>query len=214
MDNKRKLILAIAVILAITAGFSFVKYISSLDNRVPVVVSTQEIEAGTILSSNMLTTIMVHPDAVTDDSFINPQELLDKEVVTYIGKGEQMVSYRLSGSERVSGSVSDNLPVDKIALGIPTTLTYSVGGQIEQLDKVIINGIDPNSDIAVTLARDVSIIKILDKSGSEITREQAKSKSSNEEPVVVVVELNEEEMSVVATYMNLGPIILALQNKE
>ena len=209
----------VAILLAIVAGGSFIIYSNHLDNRLSIVVASQDIEAGTVITSNMLTLAQIHPDAVVANSFTSSQELIGKETTTFIGQGEQIVSHRLSESQRQgNGTIAETLPAGKVALGVPTSLVYSAGGQIKPNNKVIIYGINPGTFSAIEIAKDIPVMKILNKTGDElgIPADKGKSKSNqaNGEPVVIVVELEEEIAGIVTTYMATDQIIFAIQSEQ
>jgi len=219
MENKRNLILIVALLLAIVAGGSFISYTNYLDDRLPVIVASRDIEAGTVITSSMLTTAQIHPDAIVKDTFTSSQELLGKEVTTFIGKGEQIVAHRLSEYEKKGEkTVAENLPPDKVAIGVPTSLVNSVGGQIKPNNKVIVYGIDTQLSTAVEIAKDIPVIKILSKAGNEIgvpaLNNNSRSNNSNEEPVVVVVEVEEHIAEMITSYMASGQIVFAVQSDQ
>lgn len=217
MINQRKLIIITAVVLAIITAATFIRYSRDLDTRVEVVVAKNNIEVGDVLSKSNIELTLIHPDNVVRGSYKSLDELLGKKVLSDIAEGEQIAKIRVTDKKVEFGdAVSELLNENKVAIGIPSDLINTVGGQLNEGNKVIVYGMT-NEGKMVPLVYDTKVLKIVSEKGEtkgEVFKNAGKRDKKEFIPVGVVLEVEENLANDIINARTLGSIVLAVQSEQ
>lgn len=182
----------------------------------PVVVAAADIEAGTILTPDLLTTMKV-PRKFAFESVVKPNEMAaikGQEVVGNLKKGEPIHWYQLRGNMETD-SLSKAVRKQARAITISVTERSAVGGMVRPADHVDVLGVfrDPSTNrmIAVTLMQNTIVLatgqlraNMLPPGGAVRAHDYA----------TVTVLVHPEEAEVLVLAQELGSLYLSLRNAE
>ena len=181
-----------------------------------VVVAGADIQPGTILSEDLITTDKI-PAKFRTANMVIPKELdtvLGNEVVFKIQKGDPLSWHHLRGRESSEDRLSKAVTKKGRALTIGVSERSSVGGMVRPADHVDVLGTfrDPTTNrmIAVTLLQ--NIIVLATGHLRPMHRGTAAAKAHDYNTLTLLVLPAEAEILVLA--QQLGQIYLSLRNPE
>ncbi|HET7481753.1 MAG TPA: Flp pilus assembly protein CpaB [Actinomycetota bacterium] len=175
--RSRGLVIAVAFVLAMSATFVVYLYVrgverqSSSNEMMSVVVSDQDIPAGTdldeLIQGGHFDQLQVPKDAVVRGAVTQLSQLDGRQTSAPVLAGEQISTTRLRGSEQLPGGML-GIPEHLQAVTLPLEAPRLAGGAIQQGDHVTIYGTFQNvassqgskPAATVTLVPDVEVLKI------------------------------------------------------
>lgn len=220
---KGKTPLVVALVLGLLAGVIAYSAIKKQEadvrrgwNLVPVVVATQDIPEGTVITFEMISQRSV-PEQFVTSSVVRPESanyLANQKVLVALQAGDPLLWSQFETSkaaERLSSKVQRKAR----AITIEAKNTTSVGGWIRPNDKVDVIGTfrDPQTDesVAVTLLQNVIVVatgKITGTTNVNLIPENQREYNN----ISLMVLPEEAEILVLAT--ELGALTLTLRNED
>lgn len=148
--RSRGLIITIAFVLAAAATMVVYLYLlgvqkaSAGNDLVSVVVSEQDVPAGTkldeLISNGAITTRSVPRSALVRGAVLQVDGLKGRETSAAIAAGEQITTARLRGSEQQLPGGSLGIPDGYQALTLPLDAPRLAGGLVQRSDNVTVYG--------------------------------------------------------------------------
>ena len=187
--RSRGLVIAVAFLLAMSATFVVYLYMRGVEEKstggsmVSVVVSDQDIPAGTLLdelvAEEHFSSLRVPEDAVVRGAVTSVSQLEGRETSAPVLAGEQISTTRLRGSEQLPGG-NLGIPDGYQALTLPLDAPRLAGGAVQHGDHVTVYGTFTNvasergnaPAATVTLVPDVEVLEV---TSTEVTGEQAQT---------------------------------------
>lgn len=181
--RSRGLIITIAFVLAAAATMVVYLYLlgvqkaSASDELVSVVVSEQDVPAGTdldeLISNGAISTRSVPRSALVRGAVLQLEGLKGRETSAAIAAGEQITTARLRGSEQQLPGGSLGIPEGYQALTLPLEAPRLAGGLVQRSDHVTVYGTFTNvasqagssAASTVTIVPDVQVLKVSSSSG-------------------------------------------------
>ncbi|MEZ8305350.1 Flp pilus assembly protein CpaB [Vibrio splendidus] len=174
--------------------------------RHPVVVASQEIEAGTIIEEQYLTTKLMEVDWINENNYSDKTELLGKVVANTIYAGEVLHKLRFTVPGEGS-TLAALIPENKRAVTIRVDDVIGVAGFLLPGNKVdILNTVSygKNSAATQTVLKDIKVLAV---------DQTAKTKENS--PIIVravTLEMTPKEAEKLLTAKSKGSIQLTLRN--
>ncbi|MEZ9074116.1 Flp pilus assembly protein CpaB [Vibrio splendidus] len=174
--------------------------------RHPVVVASQEIEAGTIIEGQYLTTKLMEVDWINENNYSDKAELIGKVVANTIYSGEVLHKLRFTVPGEGS-TLAALIPENKRAVTIRVDDVIGVAGFLLPGNKVdILNTVSygKNSAATQTVLKDIKVLAV---------DQTAKTKENS--PIIVravTLEMTPKEAEKLLTAKSKGSIQLTLRN--
>lgn len=174
--------------------------------RHPVVVASQEIEAGTIIEEQFLTTKLMEVDWINDNNYSDPEELVGKVVANTVYAGEVLHKMRFTVPGEGS-TLAALIPENKRAVTIRVDDVIGVAGFLLPGNKVdILNTVSygKNSASTQTVLKDIKVLAV---------DQTAKTKENS--PIIVravTLEVTPKDAEKLLTAKSKGSIQLTLRN--
>ncbi|GMM88146.1 Flp pilus assembly protein CpaB [Vibrio fortis] len=174
--------------------------------RHPVVVASQEIEAGTIIEEQFLTTKLMEVDWINENNYSNPEELVGKVVANTVYAGEVLHKMRFTVPGEGS-TLAALIPENKRAVTIRVDDVIGVAGFLLPGNKVdILNTVSygKNSASTQTVLKDIKVLAV---------DQTAKTKENS--PIIVravTLEVTPKDAEKLLTAKSKGSIQLTLRN--
>jgi len=167
----RGVVVVLAFLLAAGATAAVFAYVngvkndnkSATGNMVQVVVSKQDIPAGTnldeLIASGSFTTIQVPEDAVVPGAVTDLAALQGQETALPVVAGEQIPTARLVGTSQLGGGVL-GIPKGYEAITLPLDVPRTAGAVIQRGDHVTVYATlgDEGGTTTVSLVPDVQVL--------------------------------------------------------
>lgn len=221
LKGKLPIIIALAMgAVAVVGGYTVIKMQVKEKTQgwdlTDVVVVAGDVESGTILTPDLLTTTRV-PRKFAFESVVKPNEMeaiKGQEVVGNLKKGEPIHWYQLRGNTETD-SLSKAIRLKGRAITISVTDRSSVAGMVRPSDHVDVLGVfqDPSTNrmIAVTLMQNI-IVLATGKLRANMIPAGGAVRAHDYSSVTLLVLPAEAEMLVLA--QELGSLYLTLRNAE
>ena len=139
LDKKTKMVAVCGAVLAILAGYAMYTATSKVENLVPVVVATKNIEPRTKITEDMVKIEQI-PALARDDSMLDDTSLVvGGYATTHIYSGQDFVQPMVSkqfdpnGVSGYAGAIPD---ASLRAVSFPVNVNKAVGGKISKGDYV------------------------------------------------------------------------------
>lgn len=174
--------------------------------RHPVVVASQEIEAGTIIEEQYLTTKLMEKDWINENNYSDTEELVGKVVANTIYAGEVLHKMRFTVPGEGS-TLAALIPENKRAVTIRVDDVIGVAGFLLPGNKVdILNTVSygKNSASTRTVLKDIKVLAV---------DQTAKTKENS--PIIVravTLEVTPKDAEKLLTAKSKGSIQLTLRN--
>ncbi|MCG9545044.1 Flp pilus assembly protein CpaB [Vibrio sp. Isolate33] len=174
--------------------------------RHPVVVASQEIEAGTIIEKQFLTTKLMEVDWINDNNYSDESELVGKVVANTIYAGEVLHKLRFTVPGEGS-TLAALIPENKRAVTIRVDDVIGVAGFLLPGNKVdILNTVSygKNSASTQTVLKDIKVLAV---------DQTARTKENS--PIIVravTLEVTPKDAEKLLTAKSKGSIQLTLRN--
>lgn len=174
--------------------------------RHPVVVASQEIEAGTIIEEQFLTTKLMEVDWINDNNYSDESELVGKVVANTIYAGEVLHKLRFTVPGEGS-TLAALIPENKRAVTIRVDDVIGVAGFLLPGNKVdILNTVSygKNSASTQTVLKDIKVLAV---------DQTARTKENS--PIIVravTLEVTPKDAEKLLTAKSKGSIQLTLRN--
>ncbi|KDN28135.1 Flp pilus assembly protein CpaB [Vibrio sp. D420a] len=174
--------------------------------RHPVVVASQEIEAGTIIEEQYLTTKLMEKDWINENNYSDTEELVGKVVANTIYAGEVLHKMRFTVPGEGS-TLAALIPENKRAVTIRVDDVIGVAGFLLPGNKVdILNTVSygKNSASTQTVLKDIKVLAV---------DQTAKTKENS--PIIVravTLEVTPKDAEKLLTAKSKGSIQLTLRN--
>ncbi|MEZ8722269.1 Flp pilus assembly protein CpaB [Vibrio pomeroyi] len=174
--------------------------------RHPVVVASQEIEAGTIIEEQFLTTKLMEVDWINDNNYSDESELIGKVVANTIYAGEVLHKLRFTVPGEGS-TLAALIPENKRAVTIRVDDVIGVAGFLLPGNKVdILNTVSygKNSASTQTVLKDIKVLAV---------DQTARTKENS--PIIVravTLEVTPKDAEKLLTAKSKGSIQLTLRN--
>ncbi|MEG3221497.1 Flp pilus assembly protein CpaB [Vibrio gigantis] len=174
--------------------------------RHPVVVASQEIEAGTIIEDQFLTTKLMEVDWINENNYSDVSELVGKVVANTVYAGEVLHKMRFTAPGEGS-TLAALIPENKRAVTIRVDDVIGVAGFLLPGNKVdILNTVSygKNSASTRTVLKDIKVLAV---------DQTAKTKENS--PIIVravTLEVSPKDAEKLLTAKSKGSIQLTLRN--
>ncbi|MGI9889886.1 Flp pilus assembly protein CpaB [Vibrio chagasii] len=174
--------------------------------RHPVVVASQEIEAGTIIEEQFLTTKLMEVDWINENNYSDTSELIGKVVANTIYSGEVLHKMRFTVPGEGS-TLAALIPENKRAVTIRVDDVIGVAGFLLPGNKVdILNTVSysQNSASTRTVLKDIKVLAV---------DQTARTKENS--PIIVravTLEVSPQDAEKLLTAKSKGSIQLTLRN--
>ncbi|MFA0694564.1 Flp pilus assembly protein CpaB [Vibrio sp. 10N.222.49.C9] len=174
--------------------------------RHPVVVASQEIEAGTIIEEQYLTTKLMEVDWINENNYSDQSELIGKVVANTIYAGEVLHKLRFTVPGEGS-TLAALIPENKRAVTIRVDDVIGVAGFLLPGNKVdILNTVSygKNSAATQTVLKDIKVLAV-----------DQTAKTNENSPIIVravTLEMTPKEAEKLLTAKSKGSIQLTLRN--
>lgn len=174
--------------------------------RHPVVVASQEIEAGTIIEEQFLTTKLMEVDWINENNYSDVSELIGKVVANTVYAGEVLHKMRFTAPGEGS-TLAALIPENKRAVTIRVDDVIGVAGFLLPGNKVdILNTVSygKNSASTRTVLKDIKVLAV---------DQTAKTKENS--PIIVravTLEVSPKDAEKLLTAKSKGSIQLTLRN--
>jgi pilus assembly protein CpaB len=174
--------------------------------RHPVIVASQEIEAGTIIEEQYLTTKLMEKDWINENNYSDTEELVGKVVANTIYAGEVLHKMRFTVPGEGS-TLAALIPENKRAVTIRVDDVIGVAGFLLPGNKVdILNTVSygKNSASTRTVLKDIKVLAV---------DQTAKTKENS--PIIVravTLEVTPKDAEKLLTAKSKGSIQLTLRN--
>jgi pilus assembly protein CpaB len=119
---------------------------------IPVVVANADIPWGVKILPEMLSTSPYLEESLPKGSFLKPEELSDRIVVSPIKEGEPILEYRLAPTSLKTGGVSAVLKPGNRAISVKGNLVLGIAGFINPGNRVdvLVTIKDPETEMEIT----------------------------------------------------------------
>jgi len=218
MKNTRAVVmLIVSVILGLVVTALAVGWVSQKGNVASnkVVVATMDIELGSRLNPQMLTTVDWPSGSVPQGAFVDVKELPDRVVKTSIQRGEAILSGKLAPLGTLGG-LSAVIKEGKRAMTVRVNDVVGVAGFAlpgnyvdvmvnTQQDKEGAKGNEEKQQISKTVLSHVLVLAVAQEAG----RDDTKPKVVN----AVTLELSLEDAEKLDLARNIGTLSLVLRNQ-
>ncbi|WP_373942358.1 Flp pilus assembly protein CpaB [Vibrio chagasii] len=174
--------------------------------RHPVVVASQEIEAGTVIEEQFLTTKLMEVDWINENNYSDKEELIGKVVANTIYAGEVLHKLRFTVPGEGS-TLAALIPENKRAVTIRVDDVIGVAGFLLPGNKVdILNTVSygKNSASTQTVLKDIKVLAV---------DQTARTKENS--PIIVravTLEVTPKDAEKLLTAKSKGSIQLTLRN--
>jgi Flp pilus assembly protein CpaB len=199
LDKKTKMVAGCGAILALLAGYAMYTATSKVENLVPVVVATKNIEPRTKITEDMVKIEQI-PALARNDSMLDDTSLVvGGYATTHIYTGQDFVQPMVSkqfdpnGASGYAGAIPDP---SLRAVSFPVNVTKAAGGKISKGDYVdVIATFAPNGGgqkLTKTVLQGVEVFDTnLDSSGDS---SDSSSNGSGEPYITLLLRLDYAEM--------------------
>jgi len=202
-------------------------------SQVPVLVAKKDIAVNTKLDASMFEVAIAPANQIPPQTASSFEQVLGKEAVAPIQKGEPIMLGKLSSAARKTGpsrasSLSTATPSGKRAITIPVDNIASVGGMVKPGDSVDIisllsissaqtgSGSKKKKEVIVPLFQNVSILAVGDETTAEepSVDEKGKAKSKASSAKTVTLALTPQEANIIAFVQEQGKLRLVLRSPK
>jgi len=219
--QKSRLIMIIGVALAAVAMILVIVLLGGkqapgpeVPTKTTVVVAAQDIEPGTEIRANMVTTKEVPKDAARD-TYADPSQVVGKTIRSRVAKDAELKSSHFSGGGQAD--IAADIPKGKRAMAITTDEVSGVAGMIQQGDSVdiLINwntmDKDPKKDQApfMTVKTVLQNIQVLRVNKTETTSSSPGTQAAPGQTMILA--LDDQEAEILKFGIDDGLVTLVLR---
>ena len=168
--NNNFMILVLALILAFLAAFvgkgAIDKHLEAVD---VYKIAASSIEERTVLEDKHIMKVKVPSSEVHAEAVKDKKRLKGRAVTTKVFYGQQIIEPMLSDYEK-GNDLTHNISENKRAIAIPVDIYTSLGGNIQDTDRVDIIGNfesvgEYNGNFSRVLLSNVKILKVVENAG-------------------------------------------------
>lgn len=212
---RTAVVLVVALVMATLASYALYLAVQQMPvrevevNSVPIVVATQDLPVGTLITVDHLKTISWPANSPVVDGFASPEEITDRGLIASVITNEPLTETKLAPREAGAG-LPPSIPLGMRAISIRVNDVIGVAGFVVPGTRV---------DVLATVSQGqhdsmsrvvVSNVQVL-TAGTRYDLEQARSGEPMPSTVVTLM-VTPEEAERISLAGNEGQLVLTLRN--
>ena len=212
---RTAIVLVVALVMATVASYALYLAVQNMPvrevevNSVPIVVATQDLPVGTLVTVDHLKTVQWPASSPVSGAFSSPEELTDRGLIASVVANEPVTEGKLASRESGAG-LPPSIPLGMRALSVRVNDVIGVAGFVvpgTRVDVLATVSQGQNSSMSKVVVSNVQVLT----AGTRYDLEQARTGEPMPSTVVTLM-VTPEEAERIALAGNEGQLVLTLRN--